>query len=238
VFSLFLVWVAYGIASGHSTETLHCLNELAKCLISKLTDCVKSSNLTSEKKPTEVEMVALWSSFPCLVSVVTESFTWYVLCLYSWIRGVQSTNKSGKKKKKGAAAQTIGDTSADSDLLSALHRCCQDFAAQLERLISWLKLLSEAFSVSNESVYVNLLANGNEVCSVDDDCVKPGLLLHALLLPDSWSVDEVGERIASIFQNWQPDLAFNKITEGQSDAAQDLIGVLSARITTLRLVMP
>ena len=238
MFSLFLFWVAYEIASQGSTKPLLCLNEFAKYLISELTNFVRASNLEDDEQFSEVDMVASWSSFPSLISVVTEGFSWYVLCLHSWIRGLQPTSKAGKKKKKGSTAQVIGDASADSNLLTALHRCTEEFCIELEKLMSWTRLLSGALNVKNESVYVDLLANGKEMSIVDNNFVKHGLVLHALVVSgSSSSVNEMGERITSIFQNWQPEVTFKTIMEGQCDALHDLTSMISSRINTLRGVM-
>ena len=73
---------------------------------------------------------------------------------------------------------------------------------------------------------------------VDNNFVKPGLVLHALVVSgSSSSVNEMGERITSIFQNWQPEVTFKTIMEGQCDALHDLTSMISSRINTLRGVM-
>eukprot|EP00250_Pteridium_aquilinum_P011770 c20295_g1_i2 orf=219-2018(-) len=231
IFSLALFWTSYQIMSQSGIKGLICLIDLAKYFSSQLTSFAKISDATSWK-PSHSDIVASWSSLPLLVPLVTEAFTWYSICLQMWLKCLQPSGKTGKKKKKGTMIASSLDTSANggrSTVLVELQTTADAFCNHLETLKSWLTMLSKGLKASYSRVFLEYLEEGthSKILVACDAIPMPGLVFNALQSSLS-STDYMGERLASAVQTYQPDPIINKMVNSQCATLQSLSGVIAS----------
>lgn len=236
MFSLALFWTSYQMIGQSGIEGLTCLIDLAKHFITELTGFANISDATSWNF-SHSNIVASWSSLPTLVSLVTEAFAWCSICLQMWLRCLQPSAKTGKKKKKGAVAVSSLDASAICDrstVLVELQRTADAFCTHLETLMLWLTKLWKALEGSCSRVYIDYLEGGIDTKPAPSDTLpEPGLVFRALQSSLN-STDYLGERLSTVFQTWRPEPIIDKMVNSQCATLQSLSGVLSSILKHLQ----
>ncbi|XP_077213582.1 tetratricopeptide repeat (TPR)-like superfamily protein [Tasmannia lanceolata] len=141
------------------------------------------------------------SNLPTLVQLVTESFTWHCLVIYSCIRSLIPSGK--KKKKSGTAGQS------QSPLLKTIRGSLELLYGSLEKITRWLKgQINGSEDEKLDTLFSFLQRNGPHE--------GPGRVLQILESAASIQNPEVGERISQALQMWSSADVAGKVIKGQN----------------------
>lgn len=156
-----------------------------------------------------------------LVQLVTESLSWHILIIQSFIKSVTPL---GKKKKKSGSTDKQNINIPLLKAIQASINCVSDVISEVH------KWISDQLNKSEDHDLDVLMSH----LTIDDNSVGPGKLLN--VFKESLGVvekSEVGDGIYGLVKSWNPTFVLRNVVRAQRRLLTDFSQICDSKLRVL-----